>query len=609
MLLDITEPGQVLKEKEVDIVVGIDLGTTNSLIAFASNGNVEIIGGILPSIVAYNGDDIVVGDISGKGLIKSVKRLIGRGISDVKNANNNLSFKIDDSSTEEIIYIDVGEKKVTPVEVSSEILKSLKSQAEDNLRQKVTKAVITVPAFFDDAARAATKDAARLAGIEVLRLINEPTAAAMAYGLDNAVEGIYAVYDLGGGTFDVSILKMQRGVFQVLSTNGETFLGGDDFDNLILDYYLLNNRLDGSIDVKNAGVLLSSARSAKEYLTENECYDGTLNINGKEVDCGITKDKLNELIKPLIDKTISIFRSALKDADIIPDALENIIMVGGSTRVPLVIDMIGEFIGKTPLTNLNPDEIVAIGAAIQAEALTFGAKTLLLDVTPLSLGIEIRGGIVENIIERNTPIPAQYSQKFTTSIDGQTTIKIHVLQGEREMVEKCRSLAEFELHNIPPMKAGGAVIEVTFNIDMDGLLSVSACEEITGVKQHIEVKPSYGLSADKMEQMLRDSMEHAREDIADRLLAESKIDAELSLNAIKTAMKEDTDLLDDSLKEKILQQVQLIKQLIAEEKRDAIDYEVKKLEKICSPFVEKRVNNSLSSMLEGKTVSSVEKKI
>lgn len=613
MLIEIHEPGQTPLPHGGAASIGIDLGTTNSLVAISNKGQQEVIAEkngkiLLPSVVAYLDDGrALVGEKAEKetGAIRSVKRLMGKSTADIKAQLEMLPYEIDETSEENIVSIKAGKRTVTAIEVSSEILKELKRRAETELDNKVDRAVITVPAYFDDAARAATKAAAKLAGLEVLRLINEPTAAAVAYGLDNKSEGIYAIYDLGGGTFDISLLKMEKGVFQVLATGGDTELGGDDFDNEIVKYFLKKYFKNMKANSEELSVLLSAARVAKEYLTENKKGKWKISSGGKETECVLDIKTLNSLIEPYVDRTIKICNAVLEDSGVEKKDIKGVVLVGGSTRIALVKEKVKEVLGKKPLDDVDPDKVVAIGAAIQAEALTQGSDSLLLDVTPLSLGIETMGGIMESIIPRNTPIPTSHSHNFTTYQDGQTGMKIHVLQGEREMVDQCRSLAQFELLGIPPMQAGAAVIQVVFSVDADGLLTVSAKETTTGTEQKIEVKPSYGLPAEKIEQMLEESMKHAREDITRKLLAQSKIDAEITVNAIKSALNTDSDLLDDESLKKIEEKIELVGNLIKGKDRDIIDYEVKELEKICALFVEKRINKTIGSALKGQKINEL----
>ncbi len=608
MLIDIHEPGQTPLPHQGGASVGIDLGTTNSLVAISNQGIREVVSDkqgnvLLPSIVAYEGGKIIVGQeaIEKKGAIRSVKRLMGRGVADIKKIVEDLPFKIVDDENKAIVRIDVDGKKLTAIEVSAEILKTLKKRAEDALENEVDRAVITVPAYFDDAARQATKDAARLAGLEVMRLVNEPTAAALAYGLDNEAEGIYAIYDLGGGTFDVSMLRMEKGVFQVLATGGDTALGGDDFDNIIARYFIAEYGFDN----KDFNALVTIAKKAKECLSDNDRFE----TEYKGSNISINVEKFNQLIEPLVLETIDIIQNVLVDSRVHRDVIKGVVLVGGSTRVPLVRKKVEAFLGIAPLTDVDPDKVVAIGAAVQAESLSQGSNSLLLDVTPLSLGIETMGGLTEVIIPRNTPIPASVSQKYTTFKDNQTGLKVHVVQGEREMVFQNRSLADFDLMGIPPMAAGSAVIEVTFTIDADGLLTVSAREETTGVEQEIQVKPSYGLATEEVETMLRESMEHAREDITARLLAESRIEAEVAINGVLSALEKDGDLLEDGYKATIDQQIERVKQLQQGQDRDELDYEVGQLDKICTDFAQMRMDRAVKQFIAGNTVEDIEEKV
>lgn len=536
MLLQIHEPGQTPDPHEGTEAVGIDLGTTNSLVAISREQKAEVIGNILPSVVNLDGQDI----------------------SSIKRKMHNPS---------QLVY------GKTPVEISAEILKTLRARAEDSIGREVTKAVITVPAYFDDTARNATKDAAAIAGLEVLRLINEPTAAALAYGLDKSAEGIYAIYDLGGGTFDISILRMQKGVFQVLSTGGDTALGGDDFDDEVL---------------KLGGV---HPRRIKENLSVSD-----------EVE-GIARSDFETAIAPLVEKTISICKQALADAELEIADVKGVVMVGGSTRVPLVQKRVGEFFGQAPLTDIDPDKVVALGAAIQAEALTFGSDNLLLDVTPLSLGLETMHGIVEKVIHRNTPIPCSVAQEFTTFENNQTGLMVHVVQGERENVADCLSLAKFDLKGIPPMPAGVARIKITFTIDADGLLTVSAREEHTGAEQVVEVKPSYGLTRERVIEMVRDSMAHGQADMQARLLAESKTEAERLLNSLKQSLAKYDSIADE--KDAIMIIVAKLEEALKGQNREQIEQLKDELNKASESLAEKIMDSEIRTALKGKNVENI----
>ncbi|WP_221931016.1 Fe-S protein assembly chaperone HscA [Telmatospirillum sp. J64-1] len=627
MLLQIHEPGEtpLPHADERGLAVGIDLGTTNSVVAIALDGSPAVLrnaegSGLVPSVVAYSEDgSVVVGKEASKQLldrpetvVSSVKRLMGRGAGDVKALAGTLPFVLDEAAEGGMVRLKVAGRSLTPVEVSADILRALKAKAEESLDGTVGRAVITVPAYFDDAARSATKDAAKLAGIEVLRLVNEPTAAALAYGLDNAAEGLYAVYDLGGGTFDISLLRMEKGVFQVLATGGDAALGGDDFDHEVAEYFLAERARElgeAQITPDEAKQALMTARLAKECLSSRDSGEWVIEVDGRQSRHVLDRNGFEALIAAEVDRTIELCRNVLEDAGVQPQDVHGVVLVGGSTRVPLVRRRVAEFFGKEPLADINPDEVVAVGAALQAEALTVGSDTLLLDVTPLSLGIETMGGIVEKVIPRNTPIPVAMAQEFTTYQDGQSAMAIHVLQGEREMADQNRSLARFELHGIPPMTAGAARIRVTFAVDADGLLTVSAEETTTGVEQHVAVKPSYGLTDDEMAQMLRDSMEHAREDMETRLLAEARVEARRAVLAVRSALDADQDLLSDDERTAIHAAMNGVEEAVAGVDRDAISAAVEALDGATRSFAERRMDRGIRSALAGVSVDRLENKV
>ena len=617
-LLQISEPGMSAAPHQHRLAVGIDLGTTNSLVATVRSGSAVCLPdsdgrATLPSVVRYLDGEVEVGKnaLSAQktdplNTVSSAKRLIGRTLTDLAQEAQYLPYRF--TPNERVVELNTRQGAKTPIEVSAEILKALKSRAEESLGGDLVGAVITVPAYFDDAQRQATKDAARLAGLNVLRLLNEPTAAAIAYGLDNASEGTFVVYDLGGGTFDVSVLQLTKGLFEVKATGGNSALGGDDFDHRLFCHLLEQNDLS-KLNEQDSQLLLSLVRTAKEKLTtQTEAVIETTLSDGHKVHTVITRQEFHNLTQNLVQKTIEPVKQALKDAGVTKADVKGVIMVGGSTRMLHVQQAVATFFGQTPLNNLNPDEVVALGAAIQANVLA-GNKTdgewLLLDVTPLSLGLETYGGLAEKIIPRNSTIPTARAQDFTTFKDGQTAMTIHVVQGERELVSDCRSLAKFTLRGIPPMAAGAARIRVTFQVDADGLLSVSAQEQSTGVQAQIEVKPSYGLDDSTITQMLKDSMSNAAEDMAARARAEAVVEAESLTDAVNAALELDSDLLDAEELAQIQQDIADLQGRLKDGNAEDIRSAVAKLSHSTDNFAAKRMNRNIQRALTGQSVDNI----
>ena len=620
-LLQISEPGQTPDPHTRRIAVGIDLGTTHSLVASVRHGVAECLPDaagrvILPSVVRYvdapeqgqrrqigfeaqaaQGDDP-------ENTISSVKRFMGRRLADITDPER-LPYRFVDQPG--MLAIDTRAGIKTPVEVSAEILATLRYRAEDTFNDDLFGAVITVPAYFDDAQRQATKDAAQLAGLNVLRLINEPTAAAVAYGLDNASEGLYAVYDLGGGTFDISLLRLMRGVFEVIGTGGDAALGGDDFDQLLAGWALQQAGVS-AVSAQDKRRALVAARAAKEALSDAPQTTWQCSIAQAQIAVPVSREQFEQITRPLIDRTLLAVRKVLRDAQVSKAEVQGVVMVGGSTRMPAVRAAVGEQFGRPPLINLNPDEVVALGAAIQANALAGNAtdgELLLLDVIPLSLGLETMGGLVERVIERNTTIPVAKAQDFTTFKDGQTAMAIHVLQGERELVSDCRSLARFELRGIPPMVAGAARIRVSFQVDADGLLSVSARELGSGVEASVLVKPSYGLADDDIARMLREGFASAETDMAARSLREARVEAERMGLATRAALAADGDLLLDAERAAIEAELLTLARIAAGDNHAAIDSAVEALAHSTEGFAAARMNRGIRAALTGRKLEDV----
>lgn len=617
-LLQISEPGQTAAPHQRKLAVGIDLGTTNSLVGTVRSGKAETLpdadgNHLLPSVVRYRANDLPqVGAMAKQSAIddpgntiSSVKRYLGRGLADIcKGCSRSEYDFVDTDSSVPRIRTSAGD--VSPVEVSAEILKTLKQRAEESLGGELTGAVITVPAYFDDAQRQATKDAAQLAGLKVLRLLNEPTAAAVAYGLDRGSEGIHVVYDLGGGTFDISILHLNRGVFEVMATAGNTALGGDDFDRVIGEWLHEQAGMKEAISAGQARATMVEACRAKEVLSEQDVV--TVSVprpDGDSWQGELTRPKFYELIDPLIRQTLSPCKRALRDAGVDISEIEDVVLVGGSTRSPRVRELVGEFFQCEPMVDIDPYKVVAVGAAIQADILVGNKpddEMLLLDVIPLSLGIETMGGLVEKIISRNTTLPVAKAQDFTTFKDGQTALAVHVVQGERELVSDCRSLARFELRGIPPMTAGAARIRVTFQVDADGLLSVTAREQISGVESTVQVKPSFGLTDSEIETMLRDSMSHAQEDVAARTLREQQVEAARILESVEAAVATDGGLLEAEERQQIDAAIAALHEVCKGDDSRRIKRAIEALNKGSTDFAARRMDVSIQSAMAGRKV-------
>ncbi|OLU15294.1 Fe-S protein assembly chaperone HscA [Pseudomonas sp. PA1(2017)] len=618
-LLQIAEPGQSPQPHQRRLAVGIDLGTTNSLVAAVRSGVSEPLPDaegrlILPSAVRYHADRVEVGEAARLqaasdpfNSILSVKRLMGRGLADVKQLGEQLPYRFV-AGESHMPFIDTVQGLKSPVEVSADILKVLRQRAEASLGGELVGAVITVPAYFDDSQRQATKDAARLAGLSVLRLLNEPTAAAVAYGLDQKAEGVVAIYDLGGGTFDISILRLTGGVFEVLATGGDSALGGDDFDHAIAGWIVEQAGLSADIAPGAQRSLLQAACAAKEALTTADSVEVTY----EQWQGMLSRADFQALIEPMVARSLKACRRAVRDAGIEVEDVGAVVMVGGSTRVPRVREAVGELFGRQPLTDIDPDQVVAIGAAIQADALAGnrradGEELLLLDVIPLSLGLETMGGLMEKVIPRNTTIPVARAQEFTTYKDGQSAMMIHVLQGERELISDCRSLARFELRGIPPMVAGAAKIRVTFQVDADGLLSVSARELASGVEASIQVKPSYGLTDGEVARMLQDSFQHAGGDKAARALREQQVDAQRLLEAVEGALQADGERLLDAEERMVIDlQMQELRDLLTGTDGLAIEQQTKRLSQVTDAFAARRMDSTVKAALAGRSLNEIE---
>jgi molecular chaperone HscA len=605
--------GSVQKE---EVIVGIDLGTTNSLVAFINpEGKPQVIndtgkGVLVPSVVHFQTDGgLIVGNEAKEYLISdpqntifSVKRLLGRSFKDIQEHSDLFSYKIIDEDSETLVKIKAGDKYFTPIELSGMILKELKERAEHALKTAVNRAVITVPAYFNDSQRQATRDAGKLAGLDVLRILNEPTAASLAYGigLNPEEEKVIAVYDLGGGTFDVSILKIQNGIFEVLSTNGDTFLGGDDFDRAIVNYWIQQNQLgDNLLTSSLSQALRLKAEEAKKALTTQTIFNDTV----ENIPCAITKQKFEELILSRVEQTITCCKNALKDADLLTTDIQEVVMVGGSTRTPLVKQMVAKFFGKDVHDQINPDEVVALGAAIQSDILSGNRKDiLLLDVTPLSLGIETMGGLMDVIIPRNAKVPSKAGRQYTTSIDGQVNIKISVYQGERDLVTENRKLAEFELKGIPAMPAGFPKVDINFRLNADGILTVEAVELRSGVKQEVEVKPTYGLTDEQVEKMLIDSIQNAKEDVSKRMIIEARTEGEQMVYTVERFLEKNGAQVSEQEEQDTQKLISALKSSLSSGDKDLIHKSIDELNEFTRPFAERLMNTAISSAMKGKAI-------
>jgi molecular chaperone HscA len=605
--------GSVQKE---ELIVGIDLGTTNSLVAFINpDGNPQVIndtgkGLLVPSVIHFQANgDVIVGNEAKEFLISdpqntifSVKRLLGRSFKDIEAHSSLFSYKIIDDDGESLVKIKVGDKFYSPIELSGMILKELKERAEHALKTAVNRAVITVPAYFNDSQRQATRDAGKLAGLDVLRIVNEPTAASLAYGigLNPEEEKTIAVYDLGGGTFDVSILKIQNGIFEVLSTNGDTFLGGDDFDRAIVNYWIEQNKLEDKLEDSSFNQALRlKAEEAKKALTTQNIFNDFVG----DVPCAITKIKFEELIFSKVDQTIECCKNALKDAGLSITDIQEVVMVGGSTRTPLVKKRVSDFFEKEVHDQINPDEVVALGAAIQSDILAGNRKDiLLLDVTPLSLGIETMGGLMDVIIPRNAKVPTKAGRQYTTSIDGQVNMKISVYQGERDLVSENRKLAEFDLKGIPAMPAGFPKVDINFKLNADGILTVEAIELRSSVKQEVEVKPTYGLTDDQVEKMLLDSVENARDDVSKRMLIEARTEGEQMVYTVERFLAKNTDQVSEQETTDTQNLINALKNALGSGDKDLIHKSIDELNEFTRPFAERLMNTAISTAMKGKAI-------